>query len=306
MQNGIESYYAHGKLLLSGEYLVLSGAKALALPLKYGQKLTIKPNKSCFLSWEATMPGGNWFQVEFNETLEVIKTDKTKLAQKLADILRTCVTYRPDILELFRNKAITTHLEFDKDWGWGSSSTLISLLSQWLGVHPYHLLQDTFGGSGYDIACSTATSPIIYQLINDAPKVEKVEFNPSFSNHIYFVYSGNKQNSQKEIARFDKSHIDLESIKQINSITEEMLCCRHLNHFGQLIEEHEKAIGQIVQLNPVKIEHFNDFKGYIKTLGAWGGDFMMVVSEESELYIRNYFESKSLNTIFKYNDIKIS
>ena len=48
------------------------------------------------------------------------------------------------------------------NWGLGSSSTLISLLSQWSGVAPEKLLSTSFGGSGYDVACATAKDAIIY------------------------------------------------------------------------------------------------------------------------------------------------
>jgi len=36
------SFYSNGKLLITGEYLVLDGAKALALPTKYGQGQIVK------------------------------------------------------------------------------------------------------------------------------------------------------------------------------------------------------------------------------------------------------------------------
>ena len=304
-EEAIESYYAHGKLLLSGEYLVLTGARALALPLKYGQKLTLEENHSSFLSWTARTPQGHWFQADYDEALNIKSCDNYQLAEKLASILKICNAYRPDIRDLFQNKQVTTELEFDKDWGWGSSSSLISLLSQWLGVHPYHLLQDTFGGSGYDIACATASSPITYQLVDGIPKVETVEFHPAFSEHIYFVYSGKKQNSSNEIARFEKHLVSQENLQIINHITDQMITCNDLHLFGPLMEQHEKIIGDIVHLNPIKNEHFNDFKGYIKTLGAWGGDFMMVVTDEAEGYVREYFNSKQLTTIFKYNEVKI-
>ena len=38
------SFRSNGKLLLSGEYLVLFGAEALAIPLRYGQTLDITVN----------------------------------------------------------------------------------------------------------------------------------------------------------------------------------------------------------------------------------------------------------------------
>jgi len=37
-----QSFYAHGKLMLTGEYAVLDGAKSLAIPCKFGQKLLVK------------------------------------------------------------------------------------------------------------------------------------------------------------------------------------------------------------------------------------------------------------------------
>ena len=37
-----QNFYSNGKLLLTAEYLVLDGAKALALPTKFGQDLEVK------------------------------------------------------------------------------------------------------------------------------------------------------------------------------------------------------------------------------------------------------------------------
>ena len=34
-------------------------------------------------------------------------------------------------------------------------------------MNPYILLFDTFGGSGYDIACAEAEGPVLYQLLED-------------------------------------------------------------------------------------------------------------------------------------------
>ncbi|TRX71298.1 GYDIA family GHMP kinase [Carboxylicivirga sp. M1479] len=306
MQNEtIESYYAHGKLLLSAEYLVLAGAKALALPLKYGQSLKVESNQTPFLTWQASNKLGHWFTAEYDETLQIIKTDNTKLAQKLASILKTCVNYRPDVKDIMAHKKVETHLEFNPDWGWGSSSTLISLLSQWLGVQPYFLLEDTFGGSGYDIACATANSPITYQLIYGAPKVEQINFSPLFANNIYFIYTGNKQSSKNEISRFNQLEVNPKDIQQINHLTDKMIVCEALDDFGQLIEEHEKIVANKVDLKAIKPDRYNDFKGYVKSLGAWGGDFMMVVSKEDEAYINSYFGNKGCSPVFKFNELKI-
>ncbi|WP_430817155.1 GYDIA family GHMP kinase [Carboxylicivirga sp. RSCT41] len=305
-EESTQSYYAHGKLLLSGEYLVLSGARALALPLKFGQSLVIQPAQSGFFRWKAHNTSGHWFETEFDDQLNIVHSNNTRLAQSLSSIIKACISYRDDIKDLISNTEAITNLEFNPDWGWGSSSTLISLLSQWLGVNPYLLLSETFGGSGYDIACATSNSAITYQLINNAPKIESVNFNPEFSDNMYFVYSGSKQSSKNEIARFSKLNVSESAIEQINCLTNDMLNSKELKDFGKLMEQHESIISKIVQLKPIKNEHFEDFKGYIKTLGAWGGDFIMVISEEPANYVKTYFEEKGLKHLFNFNDIKIN
>ena len=37
-----QTFYSNGKLLLTGEYLVIDGAKALAIPTQKGQSLSVK------------------------------------------------------------------------------------------------------------------------------------------------------------------------------------------------------------------------------------------------------------------------
>jgi hypothetical protein len=36
-----KTFYSNGKLLITGEYLILDGAKGLALPTKMGQNLSV-------------------------------------------------------------------------------------------------------------------------------------------------------------------------------------------------------------------------------------------------------------------------
>jgi mevalonate kinase len=38
----MQTFYSHGKLLISSEYAVLDGAQALALPTKFGQTLKVE------------------------------------------------------------------------------------------------------------------------------------------------------------------------------------------------------------------------------------------------------------------------
>ena len=56
---------------------------------------------------------------------------------------------------------VETQLEFPREWGLGSSSTLISNLGLWAETDPYDLLSATLGGSGYDIAAARSESPFL-------------------------------------------------------------------------------------------------------------------------------------------------
>ncbi len=48
-----QTFYSNGKLLLTGEYLVLDGAKALALPTKMGQNLQVVTHDKPTISWKS-------------------------------------------------------------------------------------------------------------------------------------------------------------------------------------------------------------------------------------------------------------
>ena len=54
----MKKYHAHGKLLLTGEYLVLKGAMALAIPLNEGQTLSVETSTEGGLLWRAESPTG--------------------------------------------------------------------------------------------------------------------------------------------------------------------------------------------------------------------------------------------------------
>lgn len=61
------NYYSNGKLLLTGEYLVLDGAKSLALPTKFGQDLIVDQIKEPQLIWGSfTDKGECWFEAVFD------------------------------------------------------------------------------------------------------------------------------------------------------------------------------------------------------------------------------------------------
>ena len=315
-------YHFHGKFLLTGEYLVLKGALALALPLKMGQTMTVETVCTPSLQWNAHQPKGPWFSVSLDpKTLDIVSCDNPAKAEKLAQILKAVQKLNPAAFK--EGLRFETHLDFDPNWGLGSSSTLIANLAQWANVNPYELLKLTFGGSGYDIACATAEQPIYYQLNTKVPEpavpeahrrvegptplVEPIDFNPPFADHLFFIYQGQKQSSSKEIKAFlEKANpIDLQQdIEAVSEISRAVPKCESLDEFGMLMQCHERIVSRCIGQEPVQ-KRFPDFEGVLKSLGAWGGDFILAATEWGENQVRDYFKSKGLEVVFGYKEMVI-
>ena len=318
-------FQAHGKFLLTGEYLVLKGALALAMPLKFGQTLSVETSHSASLQWDAYKPDGPWFSVTLNpKSLDIIDCDDQPKAEKLSQILKAVKQLNPAAFK--DGLHFETRLDFDPNWGLGSSSTLIANLARWANVNPYELLKLTFGGSGYDIACATAEGPIYYQLSTSEPALrqaqgpkvvepvetptptaEPIDFNPPFADHLFFIYQGQKQSSSKEIKAFlEKTNpIDLQNdINAVSEISHAVPKCHSLDEFAMLMQCHERIIARCIGQEPVQ-KRFPDFEGVLKSLGAWGGDFILAATEWPESQVKEYFKRKGLDVVFGYKEMLI-
>ena len=126
----MEKYHANGKLLITGEYLVLKGALALAVPLNKGQSLSVTSSKELGLNWRAKSLEGLWFEVKFDEQLMILESTDYKKSENLQLTLRKAIEQNPSIPEKLNYCYVTTLLEFDVNWCWGSSSTLLRLLGE--------------------------------------------------------------------------------------------------------------------------------------------------------------------------------
>lgn len=297
----MNTYRANGKLLLTGEYLVLKGALALALPTKLGQSMTVRPCDS--IQWNANKPSGPWFSATLSKNLEVIATDNPSKAAKLAEILKAVKKLNPSSFN--QGFCFETHLDFDPEWGLGSSSTLISNLAQWAGVDPYELLKMTFGGSGYDIACATANSPVFYHLEGEKPMAQPADFNPPFASQLFFIYQGKKQQSGKEVKSFNQRMQEydyLDDVDAVSAISEALPNITTINDFQRFIKVHEDILAHCLDREPVK-NQYPDFEGSLKSLGAWGGDFILAATEWTHEQVTEYFKHKGLETVFNYHDI---
>ncbi|AZJ34970.1 GYDIA family GHMP kinase [Tenacibaculum singaporense] len=303
--------YSNGKLLLTGEYVVLDGATSLAVPTKFGQDLIVEPIKESQLIWGSfTHTGECWFEASFDLpklrlTSATFNSDKEGsaefIAETLRDILQEAKRLNPEFLTTENGFVVKTNLTFPQNWGLGSSSTLINNIATWANVNPFTLLWNAFSGSGYDIACAKHNTPILYKLEEKLPYIEEVNFNPHFSEELFFVHLNQKQNSREGIAHYKKNKEEAKIlIPEIDNLTQEFLKANTSKDLEKIIIEHEQIISSITKQDTVKQKLFSDYFGEVKSLGAWGGDFILAIGNEDTT---SYFQQKGFNTILSYKEM---
>ena len=297
--------------MLTGEYLVLEGATALAVPTKFGQDLSVEKIKEPQLIWGSfTHTGDCWFEAVFelpklrlvNATFNSEKEGSADfIAETLQDILVEARKLNPEFLQSEQGFLVKTNLTFPRDWGLGTSSTLINNIAQWAKVDAFQLLWNSFSGSGYDIANAQYNTPILYALNNQKPVVNKVDFIPSFSEKLFFIHLNKKQDSKDGIARFKEKRKKIHNeIQLVSEISKQLIHEQKLSEFEKLIQEHEKIISSIIELPTVKKRLFPDYFGTLKSLGAWGGDFILATGNKDT---PQYFKAKGYTTILRYSDM---
>ena len=296
-------FYSNGKLFILGEYYVLEGAKVFALPTKFGQYLNAFPLKNKILSWKSYDADGSvWYndEIAVNDILLNKQSSGDKVRNTLIDILHQAHLMNPAVLE-HNGFLVETKLTFPRNWGLGTSSTLINNIAQWFEIDAFKLLQKSFGGSGFDIACAQNNVPVTYQVKNNQPIVDQVIFNPTFKDHIYFVYLNQKRDSKEAIANFRKKQKNLtDEVSEVSKMTEELLKIQDLETFISFFKRYEQNLSAILETPTIQEQLFPDFDGLVKSLGGWGGDFVMVASKENPI---NYFKEKGFEIIIKYQDM---
>ncbi len=297
----MQKFHSNGKLLLTGEYLVLDGATALAIPTKYGQSLEVAVSEKEGVHWKSYDEKDTvWFEEIFNlKNLEASKPENI-FSNTLSKILRQAKNLNPLFLSEDKGFTISTKLDFSRNWGLGSSSTLINNIAQWANVDAFELLKTSFGGSGYDIAAAQSDSPILYELVNNNPQFRKIHLSWDFTDSIFFVHLNRKQDSKEGITKYRNASVDQKSIQRISDISNKLLICYSLPDFEKLMNAHEEIISEIIKLPTIKEQLFSDYPNTIKSLGAWGGDFALVTGDALDM---RYFRKKGFETIVPYKDM---
>jgi mevalonate kinase len=303
----IKKYYSNAKFLITGEYLVLHGALSLAIPLRFGQLMEIYESDTENLEWLALDRAQPWLKFSIStEDIQNAECKGTSEKDFVCFVLNQAKKLNPDFLQETSLK-IKTEINFDRNWGLGSSSSLINNIAQWADVNPYELHTRVSNGSGYDIACANYDSPILFRRNGSHPMIYPIKFEPDFSEQLYFVYLGNKQNSEESVKKYlNGNSVNKTQVESISLLSKKILQSENSLEFDALISEHERFISEVLNCDAVKKEKFSDFNGSVKSLGAWGGDFVLVRSDIGKREVYRYFFEKGLTTIFSWNEIILS
>jgi len=290
-----------GKLLITSEYYVTKGSLALAIPTKFRQSLDFKCDNSNRLKWKSYDKENDiWIDCEFELSNFEITKNKNKHSKTLQSILISANNINPEFLINNGGGLVTTQLNFSRKWGLGTSSTLINNISKWANIDPYELLWSNYKGSGYDIACALAKRPILYKLENNVPIVKSIQFSPDYTKNIFFIYLNKKQDSNKEIDKFFELKISKQTINKLSDLTIEFVNSKTLLDFQNCIIKHENIISKTLKIDTIKNMYFKDYEGQIKSLGAWGGDFILAAGPVNS---KKYFYDKGYNTVLNYKEI---
>lgn len=304
----MQRFYSNAKVLLTGEYLVLDGVKSLALPCKSGQSMEVSSIGQPIIEWTSFDNDATIWMRESIEIGDILnntpKEGKSGFYTTLFEVLQVAHTLNKEVLSSNNGFNVECFLSFPRLWGLGTSSTWINNVALWFKVNPYLLLEKSFKGSGYDIACAQAKGPLFFTRKNYQPETEAVCLDPSLTKDLYFVYLNQKQCSKEGIRHYrevlkQNNSLFESSAKDVEQIGLAISKCTDVQEFGVLIAAHEKIISRLTNQRCVQETLFPDFNGQIKSLGAWGGDFVLVASKVDP---SSYFVNKGYATVIAYKD----
>lgn len=304
MSNPAE-YSANGKLMLAGEYLVLAGACALALPLRYGQSMQVKPVREDLLYWKSSGPSGKWFEAKYDKrSLEIISASLPETARVLQSWLTAVRELKPGFFHAGSGVSVTVTANYPLQWGWGSSATLLSMLAEWSNSDPFELHHLVSRGSGFDIACARNHRLLFYQLSEDRPMVSLTFPGKALKENTWFCYLGSTRKTEEEVHAFRSAIYTSRDIAEVSDLSVMICNASSGKELTELVRQHEILVGKILKKDPIG-RLYPSFPGSVKSLGAWGGDFAMFVSSADPADVIRELRKTGFNQIFRYKEISI-
>ncbi len=271
-------YRAPGKIMLTGEYAVLQGATALAFPTKLGQRMQVQQSIDG-LRWTSSDPNGEWFSARWDRKGQFLESTDRDVANRLIRLLLTAKelnnTFQPFAFD------VVCSLEFPTNWGLGSSSTLIALVAEWADVDAMELFRKSWKGSGYDVAVALENAPIAFRINqNNNAEWHPISFCPPTPSEWYFVHQNKKQSTYSEIERVKHKHLDVKTHQMLDDINKVVLSRPSCSELIEALSKHEAIMSDFIGKPRMKTQLNTSL--FIKSLGAWGGDFLLVHSKNKE------------------------
>lgn len=295
--------FSPGKLLLTSEYTVLDGALAFAVPTKWGQEFFFESidDAKFEVVWEAYHQDQLWLYAKINyQTWEILDSNLEQPAIFVVKVLQTVQRLSTKIFQGDESYFLKTNLQFPADYGLGSSSTLMNNLANWAEIDAYTLNELSLGGSGYDIAVAKEKSPLLYQINGLQRLVEAIQFAPSFRDDLIFVHLNQKQDSRQGIQLYRSKQKSQQLIAEFSELTKAVIKAQDLENFSQLMTFHEEKLSHFLGIPTAKEKYFENCPVFVKSLGAWGGDFVMSAKFSG---FEDYFSGKGFQRIFSWPDL---
>ena len=294
--------FSPGKLMLTSEYVAVDGALVLAVPTKLGQEFFFEEyhDQKSLIYWNAFHQGQLWLEAVIDyKTWTIIKTNDQKASEFIVKVLKNVQELSDVQFKTNQSYHIKTNLQFPPDFGLGSSSTLMSNLGEWAQIDAFILNERSLGGSGYDVAVAKEKSAILYSRFPERV-YEKVIFDPIFKNELIFIHLNQKQDTREGISHYKSKPKSQNLINEYSDLTKAILKTEDLEEFSQLMTLHEEKLSDFLGITTVKEKYFQNCPSFVKSLGAWGGDF--VLASKFGDY-EAYFKSLGFDRIFEWNDL---
>ena len=288
--------------MLTSEYVAVDGALVLAIPTKLGQELFFTENddQKSLIHWQAYHQNQLWLDAKIDyKNWEIQETNNQKATEFILEVLRNVqnlseIKFKSDVFYHLK-----TNLQFPSDFGLGSSSTLMSNLAEWAEIDAFILNEESLGGSGYDVAVAKEKSAVLYTRFPERT-YHKINFDPIFKDELIFIHLNQKQDTREGISHYKSKPTSTELINDYSKLTEKIINSQNLEEFSQLMTIHEQKLSDFLGIPTVKEKYFQNCPGFVKSLGAWGGDF--VLASKFGDY-ESYFKKQGFSKIFSWSEL---
>ena len=106
--------------------------------------------------------------------------------------------------------------------------------------------------------------------------------------------------ARKAINTYRKLQKDPRILEAITDLSKKALVCYTLEDLERILNAHEKKIASLLGQATIKELVFPDYPKTIKSLGAWGGDFVLATGNKEDMA---YFKAKGYTTIIAFDDM---